>query len=188
MRLAFTAALVAALALVFAACGDDEGDTTVVNTTTVIEGSDDATTATTTPDEIDADDGDPDDGDDLVEPDDDEPALALKAFRSPTGNIACMLSAKSVRCDIAAKNWTAPRPPGCPGEVDFGQGLTMNASGPAQVVCAGDTVLNPRAVVLEYGQTSRIGSIECESDDEGMDCSNDAGGEFSLSRDSYELN
>jgi hypothetical protein len=187
MRLALATALVAALALL-AACGDDDGDTTVINTTTVIEGAGDGATSTTA-DEIDADDGDPDDGDDLIEPDDDDgPALALKAFRSPTGNIACMLSAKSVRCDIAEKTWEAPRPAGCPGEVDYGQGLTMGADGPAEVVCAGDTVLNPEAVVLEYGQASQIGSIRCESDEEGIECSNNTGGEFSLSREEFDLN
>lgn len=97
------------------------------------------------------------------------------------------MTAKSVRCDIAEKTWTAAWPQGCPGSSDFGQGLTLGATGAAAVACAGDTVLNPQAPVLEYDSVSRVGPIGCESDESGIECSNASGGEFSLSRNEYEL-
>ena len=99
-----------------------------------------------------------------------------------------MMSAQVVRCDIAEKQWTAPRPSSCPSEVDFGQGLTMKATGPAKVVCAGDTVLNPQAPTLAYGSSSQIGSITCTSTEADVECANSSGGSFKLSRESYELN
>ena len=99
-----------------------------------------------------------------------------------------MMSAQVVRCDIAEKQWTAQRPSSCPSEVDFGQGLTMQATGPAKVVCAGDTVLNPQAPTLAYGSSSQIGSITCTSTEADVECVNSSGGSFKLSRESYEVN
>ena len=98
------------------------------------------------------------------------------------------MSSSDVRCDIAEKQWTAQRPASCPSQVDFGQGLTMKATGPATVVCAGDTALNPQAPTLDYGTSSQVGSITCTSTEADMECTNGSGGSFKLSRESYELN
>ncbi len=178
-RVAGTRWLVGLIALLTAAllagCGGDT--TTVINeTTTTVAADTDSTTSTTTDD--DSDDDDSDDG---------GPVLNLKAFQSPSGNIACLATQKFVRCDISERSWTPPDAPSdCP--VDYGQGIQLSADGGAAFVCAGDTVLNPQAPVLEYGSSSQVGSITCESDDSGVECENQSGGSFSLSREEYDLN
>ena len=49
-------------------------------------------------------------------------------------------------------------------------------------------MLNPQAETLQYGSSSQVGSITCESDDSGVECENQSGGDFSLSREEYDLN
>lgn len=190
-RLQLTARVsaIAAAAALLAGCGGS-GDTTVINNTTTTVASEDtgsttstastATESTTTTTTDDTNDGGVAAG----------PVLSLKSFKSPSSNIACLMSAKSVRCDIAEKQWSpGERPADCPTEVDYGQGLTLPASGPATLVCAGDTVLGDTgAQVLDYGSSSRIGSITCTSAESGMECENESGGSFSLSREDYVLN
>jgi hypothetical protein len=174
--------LVAAAALL-AGCGSSD-TTTVVNnttTTTVVEESSSSTTSTaepatasstTTP---------------ATSTEDSGSTQNLSSFQSPSGNIGCIMSADSVRCDIAEKQWTADRPADCPKQVDYGQGLELPANGYARVVCAGDTVLDPSAPTLAYGDSTRAGSIVCVSAEAGMDCANDSGGHFRIARESYDL-
>jgi hypothetical protein len=167
------------VAALLAGCGD--GDTTTVinqTTTTVTAGgtSTDSTSTTTATTDDDAD-GDGDDG----------PVLSLKAFQSPSENIACVATQRFVRCDIAERDWSPPAAPAdC--QLDFGHSIQMPAAGSASFVCTGDTVLNPQAETLPYGSSSRVGSITCESDEAGIECENESGGSFSLSREEYDLN
>jgi hypothetical protein len=173
--------IAAALAL-FAGCGGGDDTTTVVNnttTTTVVESSS-TTSSTQSTDSTTAESTST-----AAEPT--GQTLNLTSFQSPSGNIGCIMSAKSVRCDIAEKDWTADRPQGCSDEVDYGQGLTLGATGYAQVVCAGDTTLDPSAPTLDYGDSTKAGSITCVSAEAGMDCANDDGGHFRISRESYDL-
>ncbi len=125
-----------------------------------------------------------------------EPAPAPKSssgggqaqqFRSPTGNIGCALSDGSARCDINTRDWSPPgRPADCPSDVDFGQGLIVSGSGPAQFVCAGDTALDPSGPALDYGQEAQVGSFSCTSRSDGMTCRNlDTGSGFFISRQRY---
>jgi hypothetical protein len=175
-----SAALVAAALL--AGCGGDtttvisETTTTVASDTTSTESSS-TTPATTTPGSTTtADSGGT------------AAAQSLKAFQSPTGNIACIATAKVVRCDIAERDWSPPpHPASCPDEVDFGQGIQLPSSGAAQFVCAGDTALNPSAPKLPYGSSSQVGTIACTSAESGISCSNASGGSFTISRQSYDL-
>ena len=167
-------------AALLAGCG---GDTTTVveqTTTTVVDSSSttDSTstasaTATTTSTDGSGGTGAP---------------QSLKAFQSPTGNIACLMTQKFARCDIAERNWKPPpHPSSCPDEVDYGQGIQLAANGAAEFVCAGDTALNPQAPKLEYGSSSQVGSITCTSAESGISCSNSNGGSFTISRESYDL-
>jgi hypothetical protein len=115
-------------------------------------------------------------------------AQSLKAFQSPSGNIACLMTAKFARCDISDRDWNPPpHPSSCPDEVDFGQGIQLPASGAAAFVCAGDTTLNPSAPKLDYGSSSQVGSITCTSAESGMSCSNASGGSFNISVQGYDL-
>ncbi len=159
-------------AALVAGCGGDT--TTVINETTTTVAAETGSTTDSSSTTTAVDD----------EPDGD--VLALKAFQSPSGNIACQMTQKFVRCDIAERSWNPPAAPSdCP--VDFGQGIQLPASGTASFVCAGDTVLNPDAQELPYGSSSQVGAIRCDSNDSGIECENGGGGKFSLSREGYEL-
>lgn len=115
------------------------------------------------------------------------PTLHLTAFQSPSGNIGCILLGGIARCDIIKRNWSPPpRPPGCPDEVDFGQGLEIgrrDTSG--SFVCAGDTALNPEDAKLAYGSDDRSGGFLCASRTSGITCTNAAGHGFFLSVQRY---
>ncbi|MGP4058769.1 DUF6636 domain-containing protein [Mycobacterium sp. 4D054] len=108
-------------------------------------------------------------------------------FTSPSGNIGCILAEDSVRCDIAARDWTPPpRPADCPDFTDYGQGIYLGPTGPARFVCAGDTALGS-GPALDYGQLRVGGGLSCESEPSGIRCSNSHGRGFAISRQAYQL-
>jgi hypothetical protein len=97
----------------------------------------------------------------------------LSSFRSPSGNIGCIIVDGGARCDISKRNWSPPpRPASCSTVVDFGQGLAVNPSGRGRFVCAGDTTRDPQATPLAYGEDSTVGSVTCASRTEGITCTN----------------
>ena len=110
-------------------------------------------------------------------------------FESPTRNLGCVILDRTARCDIVQRSWSPPRrPKSCPKEVDFGQGLTVSASGPARLVCAGDTALDPTAPILAYGQVDASGALVCSSAIAGMSCRSIRSGHgFFISRERYRL-
>ena len=169
-------------AVLVAGCGGDT--TTVINETTTTVAADttsttdDATSTTSTT--TDDDDSDDDVGEDGG-------VVSLKAFQSPSGNIACVMTQRYARCDVAERDWSPPAAPAdC--QLDFGHAIQLAAEGSASFVCAGDTVLNPDARELPYGSASQVGAITCESDEAEIECENMSGGKFSLSREEYDLN
>ncbi len=115
-------------------------------------------------------------------------AGGLESFQSPSGNIGCYIGPAGARCDIADRDWAAPRPSDCPSQVDAGQGLEVGQSGPGRVVCAGDTALNPQARKLAYGDDIRAGDFTCHSRQDGIECLDDGDGRgFSISKQAYRL-
>jgi hypothetical protein len=97
----------------------------------------------------------------------------LATFKSPSGNIGCMIIGGGARCDIRQRTWSPPpRPARCPNIVDFGQGLAVDRSGSARFVCAGDTVMDPSATVLPYNTDTVVGEVSCASSANGMSCTN----------------
>ncbi|UXA20719.1 DUF6636 domain-containing protein [Mycobacterium sp. SMC-4] len=111
----------------------------------------------------------------------------VAGFTSPSGNIGCILTDDSVRCDVAARDWAPPpRPSTCPDFTDFGQGLIVGPTGPASFVCAGDTALGS-GPALPYGQFHAGGGMSCTSEPSGMRCSNSEGHGFTISRQAYTL-
>jgi hypothetical protein len=110
-------------------------------------------------------------------------------FESPSRNIGCVILDGTARCDIVKRTWPAPpRPAGCPSEVDYGQGLTVSRTGAAQIVCAGDTALDPHAAILPYGGVDAVGVLRCTSRRSGMRCrSTRTGHGFVISSRSYSL-
>ena len=158
-------------------CGsDDEGGKTVVQTVTETQPA--STTSSTT-----------------VSTATSETATASRArrltqFQTPSHNIGCYMSKQeggSVRCDIREHSWTAPpKPAFC--DVDWGGGVQVGPKRRASIVCAGDTVLDLKSPVLDYGQGSRAGKILCASGQAGMRCTNRSTGHgFFLARERYVL-
>jgi uncharacterized protein DUF6636 len=110
------------------------------------------------------------------------------AFKTPSGNIGCIYAdgPHYLRCDIRSR--LKPRPPhpqGCQGE--YGDSISMNRFGRAHLVCHGDTALDPRARIVRYGSTLRVGPFACTSRMTGLTCSNASGRGFFLSRERYRL-
>jgi hypothetical protein len=165
-------------ALLLAGCGGDE-EKTVTQTRTVTAPASIPTTPATTPTTA-------------TTPAAGQPSPArnvvhIRAFRTPSSNIGCVIGGNQVRCDIQQRDWEPPpKPASC--DVDYGQGITVGASGPARFVCAGDTALNPTGPVVPYGTDTQVGSFLCASREDGVTCKNtstDRG--FFLARDRYEL-
>jgi hypothetical protein len=105
------------------------------------------------------------------------------SFRSPTGNIHCMIftgSYSGARCDLGQFTQTYPRPPDC--DLDWGFAFEVGAVGPGIPICAGDTVRNPGTAILDYGHSIRRGGITCLSERTGMTCTNAAGHGFKIAR------
>ena len=115
------------------------------------------------------------------------PALAddLTFFRSPSGNIGCLAffgDTSEVRCDLRAltQSYTR-RPADC--DLDWGDSFAIGAQDDkGNLVCHGDTVFDPAATVLGYGQSATFGPFTCTSDQTGMTCTNDLGHGFSIAR------
>ncbi|WP_130289934.1 DUF6636 domain-containing protein [Pseudonocardia sediminis] len=107
-------------------------------------------------------------------------------FRSPTGNIGCVLDADGVRCDVTERRWQLPPAPAdC--TAGWGAGLALTGTSPAGPTCGGDTVADASAAPLEYGQALRSGDVTCVSRRTGVECRNAATGHgFAASRASFD--
>ena len=118
-------------------------------------------------------------------------AGGVDTFRTPSGNIGCAylhLSSQPVvlRCDIrSGVRPLPPRPKSC--SLDWGVGYVMQQRGRAHVLCASDTVADPKAKVLAYGQTRHLGVFVCTSTRAGLRCANATGNGFFLSREHSHL-
>ncbi|BBZ04878.1 hypothetical protein MCHIJ_43150 [Mycolicibacterium chitae] len=111
----------------------------------------------------------------------------IEFFTSPSGNIGCFIEPGYVRCDINERTWAPPpRPADCPSQTGYGQGISLDAHGPAEFVCAGDTTLGAGSA-LPYGQFHASGGLSCNSEPAGMRCSNSDGRGFTISREAYDL-
>ena len=114
------------------------------------------------------------------------PALAtaseFEQFRTPSGNIGCVYSDTSLRCDIRGG---IPHPPPTPKNcnLDWGGGYGLNATGRAWVMCAGDTAIDPHSPAIRYGTTWHRGAFTCTSQLAGLRCKNASAHGFFLSKD-----
>ena len=108
-------------------------------------------------------------------------ASAQEAFQLPSGNIHCMAFEGQLRCD--ALNFTYQRPPrprGC--DLDWGGAVGLGPRGAAALICHGDTVANPDAPVLGYGQAWQGPGMACTAAQNGLRCTNAEGHGFELAR------
>jgi len=105
------------------------------------------------------------------------------SFRSPTGNIHCMIFSGAdagTRCDLSEFTQSYPRPADC--DLDWGFAFEVSAAGLAAPICAGDTVIDENATVLDYGHSVVGSGITCTSAKTGMTCVNADGHGFTVAR------
>ncbi len=105
-------------------------------------------------------------------------------FQMPSHNVGCGLESGVLRCDILSG--LAPEPvEAC--ELDW-TGVVLEARGAAQPECAGDTVFDASAPVLQYGETWSREGMSCLSRESGLECRNNGGHGFKLARASWSVN
>jgi hypothetical protein len=104
-------------------------------------------------------------------------------FQTPSHNIGCGVDAGVLRCDILSGLQPEPSE-AC--ELDW-TGVVLEADRAAQPECAGDTIFDQSAPVLEYGESWARDGISCVSSREGLDCENGAGHGFHLARASWSV-
>lgn len=91
-------------------------------------------------------------------------------FVSPSGNVSCMIYGGVARCDLRTHTYRTPaRPSYC--DLDYGDSISVGTRGKAYFTCHGDTVFGS-STVLHYGQTTRVGTLQCTSLKTGMSCVN----------------
>jgi hypothetical protein len=103
-------------------------------------------------------------------------------FQTPSHKIACVGTATYIRCDARFQTrYSAPayKSKGC--DLDWGP-LTMGPRGRVEVLCAGETALNPKAAVLPSGKSKLSGGkFRCTSRTSGLRCQNRSGHGWFLS-------
>jgi hypothetical protein len=110
-----------------------------------------------------------------------EAALHSQTFQMPSKNIGCAQTEDVLVCDILSGLKPEPKR-SC--ELDW-TGMEMERLGPAQPRCAGDTAYDQSAPVLHYGKAWGRGDFTCVSMTNGLECHNEDGRGFLLSRDKW---
>lgn len=120
-------------------------------------------------------------------------------FSSPTGNLACSLSAVQAVCEIAVRTYSPPPPPAdC--DLDHGGMLAVGTSGPGRFLCHGDTAFAQATAsasggrlvapgrALAYGESITNGAFLCTSRENGMTCETADGAHgFELAQARYRV-
>jgi hypothetical protein len=108
-------------------------------------------------------------------------ASAQEAFQLPSGNIHCAVFDGRLRCDVLNFTYRRPaRPLNC--DLDWGGAVEMGPRGPAAMLCHGDTVADPMAPVLGYGQAWQGRGLTCTATPQGLRCVNADGRGFEMAR------
>jgi hypothetical protein len=90
-------------------------------------------------------------------------------FQTPSKRIACAYPGPELRCDMLFLNDRA---------------AVLGRHGRARIVKVTDTVADPKAKVLRYGSSLRIGPYRCTSRRTGLTCRNRRSGHgFTISRE-----
>jgi hypothetical protein len=93
-----------------------------------------------------------------------------EGFRTPTGNIHCLIYGGDLRCDMAENTAKLPpQPKDC--NLDWGNAFGMSLTGTASRICHGDTIAGNHPV-LGYGKTWRKNGFTCTSRTTGLTCTN----------------
>jgi hypothetical protein len=122
----------------------------------------------------------------------------LPGFRSPSGNISCLLipgPPRNVQCQIAHADYAKSLQARCLGPSGSGvdwHGFTLMAKKPATLSCSGGILYNPTTerpsyVTLPYGASWRQGVFTCLSRITGVTCTSRAGHGVFVSRQSWRV-
>jgi hypothetical protein len=120
-------------------------------------------------------------------------------FQSPSANIGCAMvrlndGTASASCDITEYDFATPD--NCPNSAERNQGnsfvrFVLHQGKQAQIECPSghtDAVGGYSERTLDYGQTSSVGTITCDSGPSGITCTDSSTGHFvRVSRESYQL-
>jgi hypothetical protein len=108
-------------------------------------------------------------------------ASAQEAFQLPSGTIHCAVFDQRLRCDVLNFIYQRPpRPRSC--DLDYGGAVEMGPRGAPGLICHGDTVANPMAPVLGYGQAWQGGGMSCAATTQALRCVNGEGRGFEMAR------
>jgi Family of unknown function (DUF6636) len=105
------------------------------------------------------------------------PAVAKDTvFQTPSKKIACRIYDEGtgliIRCDLYFLNDRAVR---------------MTRHGKARLIHVTDAIGDPKASVLGYGKTKRVGPFTCTSRRTGLSCHNRNGHGFTVSREGQHV-
>lgn len=115
-------------------------------------------------------------------------AVEVSGFKTPSGHIHCDAfpaegaAGKAVlRCDITGPGQPrVARPKDC--DLDYGYAFELfEPGGKARLLCAGDTVADPRHKVLAYGGSWEHGGMRCDVTTSRLRCVNSSEHGFELS-------
>ncbi len=112
----------------------------------------------------------------------------LVSFSSPSKNIYCIgvnseTEGGSVDCELLTRSNDEPslkRPDDC--DLEWGNRFFVGSDGKASMVCAGDTLRDKGAIVLDYGKGLDRFGIHCTSSQGGIECINDDQHGFKISK------
>jgi hypothetical protein len=111
------------------------------------------------------------------------PTPGPPAFRLPSGNIGCEMTAGGVTCTIASETFTPPPGAACDGGTT-GHTVVLDAHGVSMPCVRGTpTSVAGQAPVLNYGGTSTVGPYTCTSATNGVTCTTAQGVGFRLARE-----
>jgi hypothetical protein len=114
-----------------------------------------------------------------------------QGFQSPSANLFCIAVKRdgiaTAQCETLERDWQRPpRPDWC--QLSYGRRIGLEQGQPAVFICHGDTVVDYKYPVLDYGKSQSVGPITCVSQMTGMTCTDTGTGHyFTISRDSYSL-
>jgi hypothetical protein len=109
------------------------------------------------------------------------------AFKTPSGNIYCLLQEdNNLRCQLSENTAKLPpKPKDC--DLDWGSSFVMDSKGRATRLCYGDTIANANYPVLAYGKTWRSQGFSCISKASGLTCTNQAKKGWEISKTAQKL-
>ncbi len=109
------------------------------------------------------------------------------AFKTPSGNIYCLLQEdNSLRCQLSENTAKLPpQPKDC--DLDWGSSFRMDLKGKAIRLCYGDTIANSNYPVLAYGKTWRSQGFTCISKTSGVTCTNQSKKGWQISKTAQKL-